>query len=254
MSYQGPHPTVNQDDHRRLDSGEAMLGRLPLHVQISEMLVREIKAGRLLHGEKLIPERQLATDLDISVGTLRRALADLEGKGFLRRIQGSGNYIHDADDGENIYAFFHLELLRGGGLPTARALSATQMSKPPNLPPFGTGDEAFRIRRLRYLDGVDAAIEEVWLDGACASSLALRDLDDALYHYYRTRLGVVIGRVTDTVSIGMPPVWAPADFGLVRDRGWGYVERRSIDQHGKEVEFSRTWFDPGSIRYVSRWR
>ncbi len=245
---------MKQDDSRRLGSGEEVLGRLPRHLQISEMLIRDIRAGRLLDGEKLHPERQLADDLGISVGTLRRSLADLEEKGFLRRIQGSGNYIVRDVDGENIYSFFHLELLRGGGLPTARALSVTQMPKPNDLPPFGNAAEAFRIRRLRYLDGADAAIEEVWLDGECASSLALRDLDDALYQYYRRRLGFVIGRVTDVVGLGLPPVWAPPDFGHLRERNWGYIERRGVDQHGREMEFSRTWFDPGTARYVARWR
>ncbi len=50
---------------------------LPIYIQISEMLMREIIAGRLLDGERLLPERTLAKSLNISVGTLRKALKDL---------------------------------------------------------------------------------------------------------------------------------------------------------------------------------
>ena len=66
---------------------------LPVYIQISEMLMREIIAGRLSDGERLLPERDLAKSLNISVGTLRKALKDLEQKGALFRRHGSGNYI-----------------------------------------------------------------------------------------------------------------------------------------------------------------
>jgi len=59
--------------------------RMPLHLQISEMLMREIQAGLLVDGEKLAPERQMAAQLNISVGTLRKALLDLDEKGMLKR-------------------------------------------------------------------------------------------------------------------------------------------------------------------------
>ena len=66
---------------------------LPVYIQISEMLMREIIAGRLSDGERLLPERHLAKSLNISVGTLRKSLKDLEQKGALIRRHGSGNYI-----------------------------------------------------------------------------------------------------------------------------------------------------------------
>ena len=36
---------------------------LPIYVQISEMLIRDVSAGHYLDGARLPPERQLATDL-----------------------------------------------------------------------------------------------------------------------------------------------------------------------------------------------
>ncbi len=50
-------------------------GRLPLHVQVSELLAREIQAGIIPDGERLAPERQMAAQMGIAVGTLRKALA-----------------------------------------------------------------------------------------------------------------------------------------------------------------------------------
>ena len=79
---------------------------LPIYIQISEMLMREIIAGRLLDGERLLPERNLAKSLNISVGTLRKALKDLEQKGALFRKHGSGNYVKFNTKFESIYSFF----------------------------------------------------------------------------------------------------------------------------------------------------
>ncbi|MDE0966416.1 MAG: GntR family transcriptional regulator, partial [Candidatus Latescibacteria bacterium] len=45
---------------------------LPIYVQISEMLIRDVSAGHYLDGARLPPERQLATDLGVSVTTLRK--------------------------------------------------------------------------------------------------------------------------------------------------------------------------------------
>ena len=66
---------------------------LPKYVQTAELLIREIAAGRLPDGARLKPERDMAVDLGVSVGTLRKALDDLTEKGLLDRVQGSGNYI-----------------------------------------------------------------------------------------------------------------------------------------------------------------
>ena len=86
---------------------------LPKYIQISEMLIRDIAAGRLGDGMRLPPERDMAKSLDISVGTLRNALADLESKGALRRLQGSGNYVQATKETSSIYSFFRVELIAG---------------------------------------------------------------------------------------------------------------------------------------------
>lgn len=229
-------------------------GQLPLHVQVSEMLVREIQAGILLDGERLPSERQFALDLGVSIGTLRRALADLAAKGMLDRVHGSGNYVRNRTDVDNIYAFFRLELVSGGGLPTAELLTVARVAKPDHLPAFGQDSHAFRIRRLRRLNGIDAALEEIWLDGACADDIAPDSLTDSLYQFYKDRLGLVITRTEDRVSVVPCPAWSPAGFGQDQSTSWGHVERFSYDQNQRPMEFSSTWFDPATTRFIARWK
>lgn len=224
---------------------------LPLYVQISELLIRDIAAGRLMNGERLPPEREMAEGLGISIGTLRKALADLTQKGLLERVQGSGNYIRQGGTGDSVYAMFRLELLSGGGLPRAEILDMQRVEKPDDLPRFGTSGEGTRFRRLRFLNDMLIAVEEIWLDGD--AGIVKRDLlSESLYRYYQKHLGFWIARAEDRVTIGKVPDWAPSQFPKAPGTLTGYIERFSWADQPEAVEFSRTWFDADRAHYIQR--
>lgn len=227
-------------------------GSLPLYQQISELLIRDVASGRLIDGERLPPEREMAAELGIAVGTLRQALKDLAEKGLLDRVQGSGNYIRAKADPASVYALFRLELLSGGGLPTAQVLSVDRLAKDSALPQFGTSSEGHRIRRLRYLSGQLAAIEEIWLDGDFIAKIGIGELSESLYLYYRQKLGLWIARAEDGIGQAPVPDWSPSIFPHAKGALLPCVTRISWGQDGKSAEASWTWFDPKTVRYVAR--
>lgn len=224
-------------------------GSLPRFLQIAELLVRDIAAGRLADGERLPPEREMADRLGVALGTLRKALAEIETRGLLRRVQGSGNYVRALADPRSIYAMFRLELVDGGGLPTARVLSLDRLPPPAGLP--GPG-HAHRIRRLRLLNDRPAAVEEIWLDGRHAEAIAPEALSESLYLFYREALGLAITRAEDRVGLGHVPDWAPRDFGPRPGQPVPHVLRVAHDADGRPAEMSWTWFDNDVARYVAR--
>jgi GntR family transcriptional regulator len=241
--------------------------RLPLHVEISEMLAREIQAGILADGSRLASERLMADELGVAVGTLRKALLELTQKGLLERVQGSGNYVRKPKQSQNIdtiYSFFRLELLKGGGLPTAQVLSVERLNKaeyfPALGPQFGTAADGFRIRRLRRLNSINSAIEEIWIDAPKNRNVSVEDLSDSLYLFYRENLKFWITGVEDQVSVNKIPDWTPITFAQKTSASslnnehkiWGYIERKSYDQTNMLAEYSLTWFNPEVARYVAR--
>ncbi|SFR39875.1 GntR family transcriptional regulator [Litoreibacter janthinus] len=224
---------------------------LPIYAQVSEVLIREIAAGRLADGQRLPPERQLAASHQVTVRTLRKSLKILEDKGLLERIQGSGNYVRSNPTAQSIYSMFRIELLAGGGLPTAKFLDIRDCEKPTDLPDFGTSNRGTRMRRLRFLNKVPVAVEEIWLDANCGTVCA-DEVSDSLYRYYQVKLGFWIARAEDYVSIGKTPDWAPPDFRQPAGSPTGFIERLSWEQKPHPVEYSRTWFDTETARYVQR--
>ncbi|OCJ09489.1 GntR family transcriptional regulator [Rhizobium sp. AC27/96] len=229
-------------------------GSLPMYLQIAELLVRDIAAGRLIDGEKLAPEREMAVELGIAVGTLRKTLAELQSRGLLERVQGSGNYIKAISDPKSVYAMFRLELIGGGGLPTAEVLDVHRLEKPEHFPVFGASNEGHRIRRLRRLSGKVVAVEEIWLDGSYVEAVTADELSESLYLYYRTRLGLWIARAEDQIGLGVVPGWAPDAFGQKPGTLVPHVLRLSQAQDGVTAELSHTWYDHTMARYVSRLR
>lgn len=230
--------------------------RLPLYLQISELLQREIAAGHWLTGERLPTESQLAQDLGVAVGTLRKALSKLENDGFLERRQGSGTYVTKPPEGGAIYQFFRLELLKGGGLPTAKILSVDAIKNPEIARIFGHGEAdrtLWRIRRLRFLSREPIASEEIWIDGRHADELSPDTLHESLYMHYRTVFNFWVTHVSDEVSCQAAPDWACDNLKLPHDSVCGWAARRSWANNGQIEEFSNTWFDPSVCRYVARW-
>ena len=226
---------------------------LPKYIQLTESIIRDIASGRLLDGERLPPEKVMAKSLGVAVGTLRKCLKVLSEKKLVKQIQGSGNYVCYVSNVSSIYSMFRLELHQGGGFPTAKVVSLKCLKKPNNFPTFGTSESGIRIRRLRYLDKILIAIEEIWLDSG-VGVLKLTDLNDSIYQVYQNKLGIWISSVEDRVSIKQVPNWAPKSFSIPVRALSGFVERFGWTNSKHSVEYSRTWFDFKKAHYVQRLR
>lgn len=227
---------------------------LPVYLQIAELLARQIKAGYWREGERLPTEAELAERLDVAVGTLRKSLALLSDQGVLERIQGSGTYVKQVSGASRIYELFRLELTTGPGLPTAHILDVSRHVRPDHVPRLGegSGDEVWRVRRLRFLSQVPVALEEIWFDATPCMTLSAQDLGDSMYLFYQERFGVWVARVEDRLAAAPAPQWAVPPCQLTAGACAGFIERVSWSPANVVVEYSQTWFDPAVCRYSSR--
>ena len=95
-------------------------------------------------------------------------------------------------------------------------------------------------------------LEEIWLDGSHAGSIAPGDLSGSLYLFYRERLGLWIARAEDRLGQGTVPDCAPAAFGPVPGETTLLATRISWAQDGAAAEASRNWIDTRIAAYVTR--
>lgn len=74
-------------------------GTLAIYEQIVNQLKNEIVSGGLAAGEALPSIRALASELEVSVITTKRAYEELEKEGLIRSVAGKGFYVceHNKD-------------------------------------------------------------------------------------------------------------------------------------------------------------
>ncbi|HHW30722.1 MAG TPA: GntR family transcriptional regulator [Clostridiaceae bacterium] len=70
----------------------------PIYKQVIEQITIAVRNGVLKSGDKLPPERELALQLDVARGTIKRAYEELERNKVIEVIQGSGSFVSKEQD------------------------------------------------------------------------------------------------------------------------------------------------------------
>ena len=151
----------------------------------AEVALRDmIASGRFSSGDRLPREDDLASEIGVSKGTLRSAVATLAGAGVLRVRQGDGTYVSELD----------AELLLR---PLAVAMPLLNDQSIAELHQFRTlvepGAVAYAVPN--FDDEIDARLTELVeaMESKTADAEAYMDLDDA---FHALLLGALGNRVT----------------------------------------------------------
>lgn len=67
--------------------------KVPIYLQIKQVIYHEMVTGKLKPGDQLPAVRQLALDLTVNVNTVQRALGTMIEEGFLASQRGRGNFV-----------------------------------------------------------------------------------------------------------------------------------------------------------------
>lgn len=66
---------------------------IPIYEQIKQGIINEIITGSLETDEPLPSIRSLASDIHISIMTIKKAYDELENEGYIKTIQGKGSFV-----------------------------------------------------------------------------------------------------------------------------------------------------------------
>lgn len=174
--------------------------KLPLYLQVYQILREEIRHGTWKPGEIIPPEPSLITSFGVSRTIIRQALDRLAGEGMIYRQQGRGTFVsHPPLEKEmsGIVSFTE-DMKRRGFFPLTRVLltqilpASSRMNKELSVPP---GEPLVRMKRLRLADGEPMSIEDSYLvEKMCPhileedfTRLSLRETLKNRYHVFLTR-------------------------------------------------------------------
>jgi GntR family transcriptional regulator len=169
----------------------------PLYQQVYDYLVKQIAAGEWGPGESLPSEQALAGRLNVSQGTVRKALDVLAADSLIDRRQGKGTYVAEHTQERALFRFFRMA--RPGGarvLPTCTGdVLKRRLARPAEVAKLilEPGAEVYEVSRVRLMDGAPAVLEKIVVPGALFPGLERHDpLPNALYALYQREYGVNI--------------------------------------------------------------
>jgi GntR family transcriptional regulator len=227
----------------------------PLYQQVYDVLVKQIAAGDWGPGESLPSEQSLAGRLNVSQGTVRKALDALAADNLIDRRQGKGTYVAEHTQERALFRFFRLS--RAGGpraIPTStgdvlkrRAAKPAEAAKLALKP----GAEVYEVSRVREIDGEPAVLERIVVPAALFPGLERHDpLPNAIYSLYQREYGVNIVSAEEELRADAARKDDCRRLKLAPGAPLLHIERVAISLEGARVELRTSRCDTRHLVYA----
>ncbi|WP_244607348.1 GntR family transcriptional regulator [Bosea sp. CS1GBMeth4] len=231
------------------------LGFRPLYRQVKAIFVRRLVDGVWAPGAALPSEGQLAAEIGVSQGTVRKALDELAAENLVVRRQGRGTFVAEHDERRILFQFFKLAPDRGEPrFPDSVVLSVTT----------GSADEAeraaldlaegatvVRIRRLRSFDGAPLIVETLSLPEQLFPDLSQGPIPNNLYALYAGRYGITVANARERLkAVALGPDDAAA-LGVAAGEPALQIDRIALSLDGNPVERRLSLCLTEEVHYLS---
>jgi GntR family transcriptional regulator len=186
-------------------------GFRPLYRQVRDMLIRRLVDGVWQPGQPLPSEMQLAAELGVSQGTVRKALDAMAAENLVVRRQGRGTFVARHDEERILFQFFKLVADDGRrSFPESRVLALSHgraNAQERSVLSLAKDARVVRIRRQRSLNGRPVIVEAITLPEAMFPGLVDMELPNNLYGLYAMHYGVAVANTQEKLkAIGIATV------------------------------------------------
>jgi GntR family transcriptional regulator len=177
---------------------------MPLYRVIKRSLLQAIESGAFPPGETLPSETDIASQMGISIGTLRRAVDELAAEHILVRRQGRGTFVATHNTDRFLFQFFHVE--RDDGRREAplvdlvsfeRVRTDDESAQALHLRP---GDPVIQIENRLRLQGAAVIYDRLTLPATLFKGLTekrFRERPSTIYQLYQSDFGITILRAQE---------------------------------------------------------
>ncbi len=235
--------------------GQPGLGFRPLYKQVREQLTRRIADGSWRAGEMVPSEVQIAAELGVSQGTVRKALDDMTAARLLVRRQGRGTFVATHDEARILFQFFKLQPDGGPSVfPESEVLSVVEGAAQPEEVAslrLKAGESVVRIRRMRSLGGRPCIVETIALPAALFSGLAAAPVPNNLYELFARQYGVTVGGGSERIKAVGADAGTARLLGVAEGSALLRIDRLATALDGRPVELRISLCDTASVSYIT---
>ncbi|MEJ8738061.1 GntR family transcriptional regulator [Erysipelotrichaceae bacterium HCN-30851] len=229
---------------------------IPLYMVVYEELKKKINDETYSAGQFLPSETELQQIYNVSRITVRRALADLEHDGFVKRIKGTGTKVLAKKKHSDLYKLlgFSEDAKQNGEEATSIILKCSVEPAPVAVAEFlriEPNEDVYYLKRLRLLDGRIAGMFETYISQRLGFTLDTEKFDSktSLYDFYEKH-GVIIGEATETIEAIMPTPHIKRDLFMEEDEPIFYRQRVTYTKNNVPIEFSKNYYKASGFTYV----
>jgi GntR family transcriptional regulator len=188
----------------KTDAGATFSYR-PLYIQVKDSLIRRLIDGAWQPGQIIPSEMELAREIGVSQGTIRKALDVMTAENLLVRRQGRGTYV--AEPGESRILFQYFRIVPDSGeasFPDSSILRwSRERANGAERESLMLPKEAavWRIARIRNLGGVPAIAETISLSATRFTGFeAITSIPNNLYRLYSENWRITIARAREKLN------------------------------------------------------
>lgn len=227
----------------------------PLYVQVKKTIQASITEKRVLGGDTLPPERELAKHLEVSRVTVRRAIDELVKEGVLTQRQGAGTFVSERVEQPLNHLRSFTEVMEARG----KTITSKWLDRSLGMPhedecealKLEPDQEVVRFYRLRYADGKPMALEMAtipshYIDNPFA-------MEGSLYSLLETQNCRPVRAFQRIRAVSIDETRANL-LNVPTKTAVLYIERTGVNQEDTPVEFTRSWFPGDSYDFVAEIR
>jgi GntR family transcriptional regulator len=178
--------------------------RRALYLQVQDELTARIASGAWKAGEPIPAEGDLARELGVSSGTVRKALELMESQRVIRRRQGRGTFVNDQASAELTARFSNFRGPDGepvDGRVTSMEIEEGAVSDEERRRlRLAAADPVYRIRRVHVHRGQTFMVEDATVPAALFPGLADRRNTAAGISELAREHGILLGRAEERLS------------------------------------------------------
>lgn len=228
----------------------------PLYAQVEEIIRRRLIDNYWKPGDVLPSEFDLARELSVSQGTVRKALNDMVSENLLERRQGRGTFVSEYTERRALFLYFNLIGSDGErAMPVSRILACEQRPATEHERDrlaLAPGAAVIALHRVRTLEDKPAIVERLTLPQDLFPGLGGEaKLPENLYRFYQGEYGVTVAKAGESVrAVAADPLEAQL-LGVMPDAPLLEIDRVAVTIDGRPVEWRLSRCNTANYSYVA---
>lgn len=231
---------------------------IAIHAQISDAFRARIASGEWPPHYRLKSEPDLAAELGVSRGTLRRALTTLIEEGLLRQVRGRGTFVTSTTIEPAIAQRLSTlsEDFANQGVETTTRVIDCELIDPPRplaaLLEVPAGGSLLKLVRLRSTDHGPVALLFNYVRTDFAPGIEQTDFaTESLFGVLENRYSLRISSARRTFSAEAASDEVAAFLAIPEGSPVQYLEQVTYLADGRPIEYSDVWIHSGHLRVTS---